>query len=247
MQNVPAFAHEFVHRMRQSPEAKAKPSVRQTQAIPGLLSSRFFKNGQLTLDDFIEAAVFTTFPPDQKLARLVAEDIVFGKSSEKKMEEAAPSPEQQISSNALQAVIQQIRHEQELAKLIKKERVQAGYDYLQKIRKRQDTSLYDAARDYLSDGDIVLQGISSDKQLKRTASQKLLDKAGDMTSKDILNSKVLDALDELSEVENAAERLAAKALRRDRDVTTQFEQLAIKDPATAAKALHYMEDIKVSK
>jgi hypothetical protein len=230
--------------MRHSPEAKVKPSVRQTQAIPGLLSSRFFKNGGLTLDDFVEAAVFTTFPPDQQLARIIAEDIVLGRSSEKKEEQVTEAANVPVNDNALQAVIQRIRREQELAKRIKKELVQAGYDYLQKLRERQDKSLYNAAMDYLSDGDIVLQGISSDKELKKTASQILLDKAGNLTSKDILNSKVLGALDDLSAAQNAAERLAAKALRRDRDVAEQFEQLATTDPATAAKALHYMEDIK---
>jgi len=248
MSNVPFFAYEFIHRMRLSPDAKIKPSIRQTQAIPGLLSSRFFRNGRLTLDDFVEAAVFTTFPPDQELARMIAEDIVLGKSSEKKEEGVAVEPqEQRINADALQIVIQQIRREQELAKKIKKELVQAGYDYLQKLRDRQDSSLYDAAHDYLSDGDIVLQGISNDRELKKAASQQLLDRAGNLTSKDILNSQVLDALNELSTTENAAERLAAKALRCDADVTAQFQQLASWDPATAAKALHYMEDIKAPK
>lgn len=247
MGNVPPFSYEFVHRMRQSPEAKIKPSVRVTHAIPGLLSSRFFKNGRLTLDDFIDAAVFTTWPPDQKLARSIAEDIVLGRSSEKKDPEVVVIPERLVNESALHAVIQQIKHEQELAKNIKKELVQAGYDYLQKLRERQDSSLHDAATYYITDGDIVLQGISSDKELKKAASRRLLDKTGDLTSKDILNARTLDALDELLAVENAAERLAAKALRHDQDVVSQFRQLAMTDPATAARALRYMEDIKAPK
>jgi hypothetical protein len=65
--------------MRNHGEVRKKPSIRQTQAIPQLLSARYFRNGQFTLDDFIDAAVFTTYPLDQKIARIVAEDIVLGR------------------------------------------------------------------------------------------------------------------------------------------------------------------------
>ena len=85
--NAPNFAHEFVKQMRASDEVKIKPSVRQTMAIPQLLSARYFKKGELLLDDFVDAAVFTSYPPDQKLARLIAEEILLG--IKKKKEEQA--------------------------------------------------------------------------------------------------------------------------------------------------------------
>ena len=74
--SAPPFAHEFVKRMRNTQEVRAKPSVRQTQAIPQFLSARFFRNGDLSLDDFVEAAVYTSYPPDQDIARLIAEEIL---------------------------------------------------------------------------------------------------------------------------------------------------------------------------
>ena len=77
--NAPPFAHEFTKRMRGRKDVSKKPSVRQTTSIPQLLSARFFRNGKLTLEDFLEAAVFTTYPPDQDIAREIAEDILLGR------------------------------------------------------------------------------------------------------------------------------------------------------------------------
>ncbi|NIU80722.1 hypothetical protein GWN63_00505, partial [Candidatus Bathyarchaeota archaeon] len=62
-------------------------------------------------------------------------------------------------TDALKKVMDQIRREQELAKVIKKEKVQAGYEYLQDLHKNGDQQLYEAATHYLTDGDIVLRGI----------------------------------------------------------------------------------------
>ncbi|RDE15428.1 MAG: hypothetical protein C4K49_06255 [Candidatus Thorarchaeota archaeon] len=245
LSNVPEFAYEFVKRLRNSPETKTKPSIRQTQAIPQLLSSRYLRQGRLTLDDFIDAAVCTTFPPDQELARLIAEDMVLGRTREERKEE--PQSELQESparADKIQAVIQQIRWEQDLAKRIRKDRVQAGYDYLQQVRSAEDSSLYNAAHDYLSDGDIVLRGISSDEELRSNAAAELLDRAGNLTSRDIANSAVLKVLGNLCKTQNAAEKLAAKALNKSRDVMADFTQLATRDPSTAARALRHVEQLQ---
>ena len=132
--NAPPFAHEFTKRMRNRKDVAKKPSVRQTQSIPQLLSARYFRNGQLTLEDFLEAAVFTTYPPDQDIAREIAEDILLGRE---KVERPKPSEKEQAAAaadaskkqkDALEKVMDQIRREQELAKVIKKEKVKAGYE-----------------------------------------------------------------------------------------------------------------------
>jgi hypothetical protein len=249
--NAPPFAHEFTKRMRNRKDVAKKPSVRQTQSIPQLLSARYFRNGQLTLEDFLEAAVFTTYPPDQDIAREIAEDILLGRE---KVERPKPSEKEQAAAaadaskkqkDALEKVMDQIRREQELAKVIKKEKVKAGYDYLQDLHKNGDPQLYEAATDYLTDGDIVLRGISSDQELMEIASSKLLDKAGALTSQDLQNSKTLQVLDDVCELPNAAEQLAGKALRGDKDVEQAFSDLARRDPSTAARALKHMEEMGV--
>ncbi|MFW9805358.1 MAG: hypothetical protein ACFFFK_01355, partial [Candidatus Thorarchaeota archaeon] len=241
--NAPPFAYEFTKRMRARKDVAKKPSVRQTQSIPQLLSARYFRNGKLTLEDFLEAAVFTTFPPDQDIAREIAEDILLGrekverpKLSDKEKAEAAQAATKK-QSDALQKVMDQIRREQELAKVIKKEKVQAGYDYLQELQKNGDQQLYEAATNYLTDGDIVLRGITSNEELMDTAGQQLLDKAGVLTSQDILNSQTLQVLDDVCNLSNAAEHLAGKSLRGDEDVKEEFSNLANRDTTTAGRAL----------
>ncbi|MFW9810271.1 MAG: hypothetical protein ACFFE6_12915 [Candidatus Thorarchaeota archaeon] len=247
--NAPLFAHEFTKRMRARKDVTKKPSVRQTQAIPQLLSARFFRKGELNLEDFLEAAVFSTFPADQDIAREVAEDILLGrekvtrpKLSDKERSELAAAAARQ-NTDALKAVMDQIRREQELAKVIKKDKVQAGYDYLQDLQQNGDQQLYQAATNYLTDGDIVLRGITSNEELKEVAGSQLLDKAGALSSDDIQNSPTLDVLDELCETSNAAEQLAAKALRQDGDVMENFESLAGVDTSTAARALRHIEEM----
>ena len=248
--NAPPFAHEFTKRMRGRKDVSKKPSVRQTTSIPQLLSARFFRNGKLTLEDFLEAAVFTTYPPDQDIAREIAEDILLGREkverprlSDKERAEAAKEATKK-QSDALQKVMDQIRREQELAKVIKKDKVQAGYDYLQELHRNGDPQLYEAATDYLTDGDIVLRGITSDQELKKTAGSQLLDKAGVLTSEDIQNSQTLDILDQVCELSNAAENLAAKSLRGDNDVEQEFSDLAKRDTTTAARALRHIEEME---
>jgi hypothetical protein len=244
--NAPPFAHEFTKRMRARQDVRKKPSVRQSQSIPQLLSARYFRNGELTLEDFLEAAVFTTYPPDQDIAREIAEDILLGRNMKKKepehveVEVAATG---KTNNDQLSKVMDQIRREQELRKVIKKDKVEAGYEYLKELRSRKDKDLYNAARDYLTDGDIVLRGLTNDEELKKTANHKLEEKYGGLSSQDIKNSQVFGSLDDVCESPNAAERIAAKSLRGDDDVLKEFSDLARQDPATAARALRHMEEM----
>ncbi len=243
--NAPPFAHEFTKRMRGRKDVAKKPSVRQSQSIPMLLSARYFRNGKLTLDDFLDAAVFTTYPPDQKIAREIAEDILLGREKNKKKPEAQAvvAKATVVKTDALAKVMEQIKREQELAKVIKKDKVEAGYEYLLELRKEKDKSLYNASKDYLTDGEIVLRGITSNDELKDTASSELMEKFGDMSSKDMQNSQVLDCLDQVCESPNAAEQVAAKSLRGDKDVKQEFSKLSERDTSTAARALKHMEEM----
>jgi len=216
-----------------------------------LLSARYFRNGKLTLDDFLDAAIYTTFPPDQKIAREIAEDILLGREKDKKPEEEkVVAKATVVKTDQLAKVMEQIKREQELAKVIKKDKVESGYEYLLELRKQKDKSLYEALQfgpkpedRYLSDGEIVLRGITSDEELKKTASHELMDKFGTLNSQDIKNSQVLECLDDVCQSPNAAEQIAAKSLRGDSDVMEQFSKLSERDTTTAARALRHMEEM----
>ncbi|MFX0108343.1 MAG: hypothetical protein ACFE7R_08670, partial [Candidatus Hodarchaeota archaeon] len=244
--NTVFFAHEFVKKMRGRSDVRVKPSVRQTQAIPQILCARYFRNGGLSLDDFVDAAVRTTYPHDQEIARHVAEDIILGREKQPKKEEqmqVQAVPAEVVQNDQLEAVMQKIKREQELAKKINKDMVEAGYNYLQKLRNRSDSELFDAATQYLTEGDIVLRGLTSDDELREQASSELVEMMGSLSSQDIQNAKTLGTLDNVCKSPNAAESIAAKALGRDSNVLKAFENLTGRDPSTAARALRHIEDM----
>ncbi len=248
--NVPDFAHQFVTRMREHDEVKVKPSVRQTSAIPSFLSARFFRNGKVTLEDFVEAAVYTTFPSDQDIARYIAEEILLGpktdpelmKLATKQKEAVIQKPDGSLQTS-LEKAVEKIRRELELAKTLDQDKAEAGYEYYKDISSRDDRTLLQAALDYLQEGDIVLRGISSDEQLRETASKELLDKLGNLDAKDIRNSSILDALNQICSSDITRESLAAKQMRGDKDVLEQFKKLAYRDPNTAASTLGLIEQV----
>ncbi len=246
--SVPDFAYEFVSKMRKCDDVRVYPSVRQTQSIAEILSSRFFRKGFLTLDDFIDAAVFTTYPADQDIARLLAEEIILGTTKEVKAESKdvdSVSTVKTVEKDQLQKVMEQIRKEQELAKTIRKDKVEAGFEYLQMLRKRTDRSLLDVATDYLKEGDIVLRGISSDEQLRTETSKELLEKLGNLAARDILNASTLGVLPEVERLGSTSEQVAAASiLTKTSDLFKRFEDLSDRDPTSAAKALSLIEQMK---
>jgi hypothetical protein len=247
MENVPEFSHEFVTRMRRSEEVRFYPSVRQTQAIPKFLSARYFKKGELSLDDFVDAAVFTTHPPDQRIARHIAEDILLGREKQKpgsfEVEQEKPKSTAPNISH-VQSIIDQIIAEQELAAKIQQDKVEEGYAYLQELRKEKNKQLHSAAMDYLNEGDVVLQGISSDSELKEKASDELIQGTGNLSHEDLLNAATLDSLDRICDSSFEAEQIATRALRGDSDVEDRFSSLADRDPSSAAQSLKLMEDLE---
>lgn len=148
-----------------------------------------------------------------------------------------------MKRNALAAVMEQIKREQDLAKKIDKDKVEAGFEYLQDLRKRKDTALYDAAMHYLNEGDVVLRGLTSDEELRKEASSELLEDMGSLSSQNLLDSKTLNVLDKIAESPNAAESIAARAYRGDKGIAQEFKKLADRDSSTAARALRHMEDM----
>lgn len=231
--------------MRRREDVRVKPSMRQTQSIPQLISAKFFRKGKITLDDLVNAAVVTTFPGDQEIAREVAEEILLGKKDGLEIEQQPETESTKSAGSQLDSVLEQIRREQELAKTIKKDKVRQGYDYLMEIRKREDRSLYDMAlkNNYFNDGDIVLRGISSDEMLSDEIKSEIAQRIGNLSPKDIQNAAVLDYLEEIMKSDRANERLSAQALYGDQDFDTDYQDLLRHDRTTGAKTLRYLLEV----
>ncbi len=73
---IEQFAVEFVLRFRELGQGKDMtiPSTRQSIAIAKFLSYKYFKNQKLSEEDFVDAAVITSFPKIQKTAEEVAKE-----------------------------------------------------------------------------------------------------------------------------------------------------------------------------
>ncbi len=73
---IEQFSVEFVNNFREQSQGKdvTIPSTRQSIAISKLLSYRYFKNNKLRAEDFVDAAVVTSFPKIQKIAEEVAKE-----------------------------------------------------------------------------------------------------------------------------------------------------------------------------
>ena len=70
------FIPEFVQRMRYSRECEVKPSPRQGINMGKLLLPPFLRQGHLTFNDFINAAIITSHVESQQLAERIAAEIL---------------------------------------------------------------------------------------------------------------------------------------------------------------------------
>lgn len=79
-----SFAIRFVNEMRKRKELITNvPSTRRATAIAKLLFSRFMRKRELIPEDYILVAVVTTPYEDQKIARKIAMEILFGEKTER--------------------------------------------------------------------------------------------------------------------------------------------------------------------
>lgn len=75
------FAVEFMRRMREHPDIpiSLEPTPRQAIALPTFLSARWMREGFLTAQDLVVAAVVTSYAENQRIACEVAMEILSGK------------------------------------------------------------------------------------------------------------------------------------------------------------------------
>jgi len=168
LNGVLEFTYEFVKRMRNRADLMSPPSIRQTNAIPKLLSARYFRNGKISHLDLVEVAVFTTNPEDQGIGREVAEDIILGASSRKKKPETPVqyTPPRPVDADPLEAMIAKIKRERDSSRKLQDEEIEAGSEYLDNLLTRKDAPEIETALQYLTEGDIILKGLKNDDELR---------------------------------------------------------------------------------
>ena len=70
------FVPEFIHRMRRIREVVEKPSPRQGIAMCDLLMPRYMRKGELSIQDLVDVAVYTSKVDNQDVAQRVAIEIL---------------------------------------------------------------------------------------------------------------------------------------------------------------------------
>lgn len=87
------FSTEFVSKMRKHPDIIQMPSSRQLQSIPQLLLARYLRKGNsLSLKDYVEIAIATSFPDNQDLAKKIAFKILFPNFSLRELDALVDDP-----------------------------------------------------------------------------------------------------------------------------------------------------------
>ena len=168
------------------------------------------------------------------------------KSSEQSIKSSKETTTKKPKTDQLQAVMDQIRKEQRLAKLVKKDAIERGYEYLLDLRKRKP-SIYKQASKYLTDNEIVLRGIQTDNELISAAIGRLLSKK-ELKASDIINAKALGALDILRHLDEYKISLPARALHGDKDVAYGISTLRhgdTDDKDLALVIIDMIEEMKI--
>ncbi len=84
-QNPVWFSLKLINELRKHEKCVYKPSIRQAISICKMILARFLNRGFCGKDDFIEIAIITSVPENQKLAQNLATKIIeeYGKNSSK--------------------------------------------------------------------------------------------------------------------------------------------------------------------
>ena len=91
------FIPEFIARMRKSRECEEKPSPRQGINMGKLLLPPFLRQGHLTFEDLLDAAVITSHVECQNLAEKIAAELLVNLDSEEPLPELDRTGEEFMS------------------------------------------------------------------------------------------------------------------------------------------------------
>ena len=100
------FIPEFIQRMRRSRECEEKPSPRQGINMGKLLLPPYLRNGHLTFNDLINAAIITSHVENQQVAEKVAAEILTN------LDPDEPLPDPSLDGDDFLSLLKQSAEEQ---------------------------------------------------------------------------------------------------------------------------------------
>ncbi|MCJ7649875.1 MAG: hypothetical protein MUP85_14785, partial [Candidatus Lokiarchaeota archaeon] len=235
-ENPCEFAVDFIRKMRKHPDILQIPSSRQVLSIPKLILSRYYRNGIITPNDYIEISVVTSFPDNQELAKDLAFEILFPnykknmidsffdsdlESFEKKNQDQL---EQEIQSELDQ--IQEMIDEIELSSSIDSDTIQELEDFMNELNQNREEEPYKSSLQFINDdSEIYKEEISSLEKLIKEAQKRLIQKINSLDPDDIkaaVNLGLEDIIQQNSLRE--WEKITSRALKGE-DVTDELNKL----------------------
>lgn len=181
--NPVEFAIEFINALRQQ-ENITPPSIRQAISIAKILMIRLLKYHTLIPQDYVNAAVLTTYYEDQDIAQKIAEEIVekflVGKRPKVKEIEEILKGIPASARKTLMEIWQQVR-------LLEEKPRSDVQEFIKNFRKHvmlKEEPWYSISN-IVSEREILLQGISSFEELINYARMKLMKKLGSLSPSDI--------------------------------------------------------------
>ena len=233
-ENPCEFAIDFIRKMRKHPDIVQIPSSRQVLSIPKLILSRYYRNGNITPNDFIEISMVTSFPDNQEIAKDIAFEILFPNykkdviqsffDGESIQEGKSDKLEDEFESELSQ--LQELFEEIELSNSIDSEAIQELEDFMDDLNQRREEEPFKSALQFFDDdSELYKEKISSLEKLIEEATKRLTQRINSLDPEDI-NAAVNLGLEDLIQKNSIREweKLTSQALA-GQDISDQLNQL----------------------
>jgi Mg-chelatase subunit ChlD len=236
-ENPCEFAVEFISRMRKNSDIVQMPSSRQVLAIPRLILSRYYRNGSITPNDYIEISKVTSFPDNQELANEIAFEILFPNYKKDVVsdffgeENSAERTEEDLLSQNEQDQLEEIQDlVEEIELSVDDNKIQEMEQFIGELNKKKNQEPYKSALQFFNDdSELYKEEISSFEDLLEEAKQRFMNKINSLEPEDLKAASNLDFNDLVEEKSKRSwEKLANKALN-NQDISQELEDLMNKN------------------
>ena len=233
-ENPCEFAIDFIRKIRRHPDIVQVPSSRQVLSIPKLILSRYYRNGTITPNDYIEISIVTSFPDNQEIAKDIAFEILFpnykkdvmqsffDENAKEEAEGDQLKKEFESELNELQDLFEEI----ELSNSIDSDQIQKLEDFINDLNERRDEEPFKSALQFFDDdSELYKEEISSIEKLIEEAKKRLTQRINSLDPEDI-SAAVKLGLDDLIQKNSIREweKLTSQALA-GQDITTELDHL----------------------
>ena len=233
-ENPCEFAIDFIRKIRRHPDIVQVPSSRQVLSIPKLILSRYYRNGTITPNDYIEISMVTSFPDNQEIAKDIAFEILFPNYKKDVMQSFfEEDSREEEDENQLKkefeselSELQELFEEIELSNSIDSEEIQKLEDFIENLNERRDEEPFKSALQFFDDdSELYKEEISSLEKLIEEAKKRLTQRINSLDPEDI-RAAVKLGLEDLIQKNSIREweKLTSQALA-GQDITTELNDL----------------------